>query len=71
MLSMWQSLAVKLGSVTGMDLAQMNRAYLPRWLNIGLYIVAEAAIVCTDIGQVSLCAPQKCGDGRPQPDERC
>ena len=36
-----------------MDLAQMNRAYLPRWLNIGLYMMAEAAIVCTDIGQVS------------------
>jgi metal iron transporter len=36
-----------------MDLAQMNRAYLPKWLNIGLYIMAEAAIVCTDIGQVS------------------
>jgi thiamine pyrophosphate-dependent acetolactate synthase large subunit-like protein len=36
-----------------MDLAQMNRAYLPRWLNIGLWIVAEAAIVATDVGQVS------------------
>ncbi|KAE8448098.1 hypothetical protein EG329_009863 [Mollisiaceae sp. DMI_Dod_QoI] len=47
-----QSLSVKLGSVTGMDLAQMNRAHLPRWLNIGLWIMAEAAIVCTDIGQV-------------------
>lgn len=30
----------------------MNRAYLPRWLNIALYLMAEAAIVCTDIGQV-------------------
>jgi Mn2+/Fe2+ NRAMP family transporter len=36
-----------------MDLAQMNRAYLPRWLNWGLYLMAEAAIICTDIGQVS------------------
>jgi metal iron transporter len=43
-----------------MDLAQMNRAYLPRWLNIGLYLMAEAAIVCTDIGQVSSCIlPQR------------
>jgi metal iron transporter len=49
-----QALAVKLGSVTGMDLAQMNRAHLPRWLNIGLWIMAEAAIICTDIGQVRL-----------------
>ncbi|MCJ1412793.1 hypothetical protein MMC19_006892 [Ptychographa xylographoides] len=47
-----QALSVKLGSVTGMDLAQMNRAHLPRWLNISLYILAEAAIICTDIGQV-------------------
>jgi metal iron transporter len=31
----------------------MNRAFLPRWLNIGLYLMAEAAIVCTDIGQVA------------------
>jgi metal iron transporter len=36
-----------------MDLAQMNRAYLPRWLNIFLWIIAEAAIICTDVGQVS------------------
>jgi len=35
-----------------MDLAQMNRAYLPRWLNIIIYMMAEASIVCTDIGQV-------------------
>ncbi|KAI9768678.1 MAG: hypothetical protein M1839_003986 [Geoglossum umbratile] len=47
-----QTLSTKLGSVTGMDLAQMNRAYLPRWANIALWIVAEAAIICTDIGQV-------------------
>ncbi|CZT05089.1 related to manganese transport protein [Rhynchosporium agropyri] len=47
-----QSLSVKLGSVTGMDLAQMNKAYLPRWLNIGLWFVAEASIIATDIGQV-------------------
>ncbi|PMD57066.1 natural resistance-associated macrophage protein [Hyaloscypha bicolor E] len=46
------ALAVKLGSVTGMDLAQMNRAHLPSWLNYGLWFIAEAAIVCTDIGQV-------------------
>jgi NRAMP (natural resistance-associated macrophage protein)-like metal ion transporter len=48
-----KALSAKLGCVTGMDLAQMNRAYLPRWLNWGLYAMAEAAIICTDIGQVS------------------
>ncbi|MCJ1478691.1 hypothetical protein MMC13_007372 [Lambiella insularis] len=47
-----QALAVKLGCVTGMDLAQMNRAHLPKWANWVLYIIAEAAIICTDIGQV-------------------
>ncbi|RFU26152.1 hypothetical protein B7463_g10190, partial [Scytalidium lignicola] len=46
------ALAVKLGSVTGLNLAEMNRAYLPRWLNWALYAIAEAAIICTDIGQV-------------------
>ncbi|KAH7350828.1 NRAMP family [Rhexocercosporidium sp. MPI-PUGE-AT-0058] len=47
-----QSLSVKLGSVTGMDLAQMNKAHLPKWLNIGLWFIAEASIIATDIGQV-------------------
>ncbi|CAG8983578.1 hypothetical protein HYALB_00004597 [Hymenoscyphus albidus] len=47
-----QALATKLGCVTGLDLAQMNRAYLPSWLNFFLYFIAEAAIICTDIGQV-------------------
>ncbi|KAI9648098.1 hypothetical protein NHQ30_002727 [Ciborinia camelliae] len=46
------ALSTKLGCVTGMDLAQMNRAHLHPWLNIALYILAEAAIICTDIGQV-------------------
>lgn len=36
-----------------MDLAQINRAQLPSWLNYGLWFMAEAAIVCTDIGQLS------------------
>ncbi|PMD64019.1 natural resistance-associated macrophage protein [Hyaloscypha bicolor E] len=47
-----QALSTKLGCVTGMDLAQMNRAFLPRWLNIGLWLMAEASIICTDISQV-------------------
>ena len=50
-----QTLAVRLGTVTGMDLAQSCRAYLPRWLNIFLYIMAEAAIIATDIAEVSRC----------------
>lgn len=47
-----QSLCIKLGTVTGMDLAQMNHRYLPRWLDLFIYAIAEACIICTDIGQV-------------------
>lgn len=39
-----QSLCIKLGTVTGMDLAQMCRASLPRWLNYFLYFMAEGAV---------------------------
>ena len=49
-----QTLAVRLGSVTGLNLAEMCRAHLPPWLNIILYILAEAAIIATDIAEVSL-----------------
>lgn len=48
-----QSLCIKLGSVTGMDLAQNIKAHCPRWLNIVLYVFAEAAIIVTDIAEVS------------------
>ncbi|KUI59918.1 Manganese transporter SMF1 [Cytospora mali] len=47
-----QSLCIKLGTVTGMDIAQMNHRYLPRWLDLFIYAIAEACIICTDIGQV-------------------
>jgi metal iron transporter len=49
-----QSLCIKLGSVTGMDLAQNCKAHCPWWLNIVLYIFAEAAIIATDIAEVCL-----------------
>ena len=47
-----QSLAIRLGTVTGMDLAQHCRAHLPRWLNLFLYALGEAAIIATDIAEV-------------------
>ncbi|KAF2137582.1 uncharacterized protein K452DRAFT_301779 [Aplosporella prunicola CBS 121167] len=47
-----QSLCVKLGSVTGMNLAESCREFLPKWLNIILYVFAEAAIIATDIAEV-------------------
>ncbi|KAM0344827.1 hypothetical protein ACHAPU_007209 [Fusarium lateritium] len=47
-----QSLAIKLGTVSGLNLAQACRAFLPRWLNYFLYVFAEAAIIATDIAEV-------------------
>jgi len=39
-----QSLCIKLGSVSGLNLAEACKEFLPRWLNIFLYIMAEAAV---------------------------
>jgi metal iron transporter len=47
-----QSLAIKLGTVTGLDLSSACRAFLPRWLNYVLYALAEIAIIATDIAEV-------------------
>jgi metal iron transporter len=47
-----QSLCIRLGTVTGMNLAECCRAYCPRWLNYILYFFAEAAIIATDIAEV-------------------
>ncbi|PKY02616.1 natural resistance-associated macrophage protein [Aspergillus campestris IBT 28561] len=47
-----QSLCIKLGTVTGLNLAENCREHLPKWLVIILYIFSEAAIVATDIAEV-------------------
>jgi hypothetical protein len=47
-----QSLCIKLGTVTGLNLAENCRAHLPKWLNYVLYGFAEAAIIATDIAEV-------------------
>ncbi|KAG5951455.1 hypothetical protein E4U53_003070 [Claviceps sorghi] len=47
-----QSLAIQLGSITGLDLASACRAFLPRWLNYFLYALAEVAIIATDMAEV-------------------
>ncbi|KAK6461837.1 manganese transporter [Scheffersomyces coipomensis] len=47
-----QALCIKLGSVTGYDLARCCREYFPRWLNIILWILAECAIIATDVAEV-------------------
>jgi metal iron transporter len=48
-----QSLCIKLGSVTGMNLAENCKVHLPSWLNYVLYFFAESAIIATDIAEVS------------------
>ena len=52
-----QSLAIRLGTVTGLNLAEHCRAHLPKWLNIVLYILGECAIIATDIAEVRIVLP--------------
>lgn len=47
-----QSLCVKLGTVSGMNLAENCKAHCPPWLNYTLFCFAEAAIIATDIAEV-------------------
>ncbi|CRK18126.1 hypothetical protein BN1708_012246 [Verticillium longisporum] len=47
-----QTLCIKLGTVSGLNLAQACRAFLPRWMNYFLYFFAEVAIIATDIAEV-------------------
>jgi metal iron transporter len=50
-----QTLCIKLGTVSGLNLAQCCRLFLPPWMNYILYFFAEAAIIATDIAEV--CEP--------------
>ncbi|KAH3680920.1 hypothetical protein WICMUC_000063 [Wickerhamomyces mucosus] len=47
-----QSLCIKLGSITGLDLSRACKQYLPTWLNYLLWFFAECAIVATDVAEV-------------------
>jgi len=47
-----QSLCIKLGSVTGLDLAENCRRHLPGWMVWPLYILSEGAIIATDVAEV-------------------
>ena len=47
-----QILCVKLGTITGLDLAEMCRLHLPYQLNLSLYACAELAIIATDLAEV-------------------
>lgn len=47
-----QSLCIKLGSITGLNLAEMCRLHLDRRLNLVIYVLAEFAIIATDLAEV-------------------
>lgn len=47
-----QTLCLRLGTVTGRDLAQLSRELLPRWLNIICFFFAQVAIIATDLAEV-------------------
>lgn len=47
-----QSLSARLGVVRGRDLAQANRETYPKYINYGLYGLAEIAIAATDLAEV-------------------
>lgn len=47
-----QILCIRLGSITGFDLARCCRQYLPKKLNYVLWFLAECAIIATDVAEV-------------------
>lgn len=47
-----QCLCIKLGTITGLDLAEMCRLHLPYHLNLFMYVCAELAIIATDLAEV-------------------
>ena len=47
-----QSLAARLAVATGRDLAQACRDAWPRWVSMPLWLLAEVAIIATDIAEV-------------------
>ncbi|TBW34416.1 divalent metal cation transporter [Siculibacillus lacustris] len=47
-----QALAIRLGIASGRDLARACREFLPRGVNIPLWLMAEVAIIATDLAEV-------------------
>lgn len=47
-----QNLTIRLGTIAGLDLAAASKRHFPRWLNLFLYVLAEIAIIATDIAEV-------------------
>lgn len=47
-----QNMTIRMGTVTGLDLASASRRYFPKYLNLFLYLLAELAIIATDMAEV-------------------
>ncbi|MGL4311939.1 MAG: Nramp family divalent metal transporter [Paracoccaceae bacterium] len=47
-----QSLCARLAIASGRDLAQACRDAFPRWISLPLWVLAEAAIIATDLAEV-------------------
>ncbi|SCU96909.1 LAME_0F17854g1_1 [Lachancea meyersii CBS 8951] len=47
-----QCLCVKLGTITGRDLAENCRRHLPHKLNVAIFLFSEIAIIATDLAEV-------------------
>ena len=47
-----QSLCVRLGVITGLDLAQACQRYFSRPVSLFLYVLAEIAIIATDLAGI-------------------
>ncbi|KAL0090717.1 natural resistance-associated macrophage protein-domain-containing protein [Phycomyces blakesleeanus] len=45
-----QNLTIRLGTISGLDLAAASRRFFPTWVNLILYVLAEAAIIAEVIG---------------------
>ncbi len=41
-----------MATVTRLNLAQINHKYMPRWLELIIYAVAETHTICTDVSAV-------------------
>jgi hypothetical protein len=64
----FQTLCIKMGSVTGGSLGDNCREHLPKWMFIGLYILSEIAIIATDVAEVRpmLFCLRSISDSRPR-----
>lgn len=47
-----QNLSIKLGLITGLDLAQANRKHMPKYLNLLFYVLCEVAICACDLAEI-------------------